>query len=143
LDLQPIAPLVFASIFSYLAAKVYRRMVPYPIVRAAVDFIAEYRVMERTAKSKRDIKKLKSMEPDYRKARRIILRSTIVKFVVLTSLYITGGIATALTAPFIESPFSFPLFTIHTDDDRLLIQSFFLYFIVFIYISLVFREHLL
>ncbi|MEB3779935.1 MAG: hypothetical protein GSR85_06875 [Desulfurococcales archaeon] len=143
MDIYPLAPLIFAVFFAYLAAKVYRKMIPYDAVKTAVDFIAQYRVLERTAKSKRDIKKLRTMEPEYKKARRVILRTTIVKFVVLTSMYISGGIATALVAPLIESPFYFPLFTLPTEDGRLLMQSFFIYFMIFIYVSLVYREYLL
>ena len=140
--LLPLLPFLMAISAAILAARVYRRIYPYEVVRTAIDVIAEYRALESMARGKRGKKKLRTREPEYRRARRIIFRSTIVKFFVLTSIYMTGGIAAALAYPVYRAPFKLPLLT-GTLDNVIVMPSFMLYFITFIYTSLVLRRMLL
>ncbi|MCE4602168.1 MAG: hypothetical protein F7C08_01020 [Desulfurococcales archaeon] len=142
MDLLPLFPPLLAVSSAILAIMVYRRIVPYDAIKTAIDIITEYRVLERGAKGKRAQKKLKTMEPEYRKARRLIFRSTMVKFLVLTSFYIAGGLAAVIVYPLIQSPYSLPLVTTEIDGITV-VPTFMLYFLAFIYASLVYRKHLL
>ncbi len=142
MDLLPLFPPLLAVSSAILAVMVYRRIVPYDAIKTAIDVIAEYRALERGAKGKRAQKKLKSLEPEYRRARRLIFRSTMVKFLILTSFYIAGGLASVIVYPLVKSPYSLPLVTTEINGATV-VPTFMLYFLAFIYTSLVYRKHLL
>lgn len=142
MNLLPLFPVLLAMASAILAIMVYRRVIPYEAIREAIDLVAEYRALERGARGKRAQKKLKAMEPEYRRARRLIFRGTLVKFLVLTSFYMTGGLAAVIVYPLVRSPYDLPLITTSIDGVTV-VPTFMLYFLVFIYTSLVYRKHLL
>ncbi len=143
MDLLPLLPVAMAFSSAILAVATYRRIIPYTAIKTAIDVIAEYRVLQREAKGKRALKKLKALEPEYARARRLVFRSTLVKFFILTSFYLAGGLASAISYPLYKTPYAFPLITTITQDGVVVAPTFMIYFLAFIYISLVFRKHLL
>jgi hypothetical protein len=99
-------------------------------------------MLERTVKGKRGERKLKAMRPEYMRARRVLVRSILVKFLVLTIFYVIGALFTASLVPVLLSPFHAPLITFMVEGVPVA-SSFIVYFMVFLFMTLVLREKLL
>jgi len=140
--LLPIIVISLPLLFAYSAITLYRSIYPYETVKKSIDFIAEYRRLERTVKGKRGERKLKALKPEYMKARRVLVRSILVKFLVLTIFYVIGALFTASLVPILFSPFHVPLITFMVDGVPVA-SSFIIYFMVFLFMTLVLREKLL
>ena len=76
------------------------------------------------------------------RARRILLRSVLAKFLVLTIFYVVGALFTAYTVPLLLSPFYAPLITLMVEGTPVA-SSFMIYFMVFLFVTLALREKLL
>ncbi|MCE4613280.1 MAG: hypothetical protein F7C07_05555 [Desulfurococcales archaeon] len=139
---QPLLAILVPLLFAYSAISLYRSIYPYEAVKRSMEVVAEYRRLERTAKGKRDERKLKSLRPDYIRARRTLVRSILAKFLILTIFYVIGALFTAYTVPLLLSPFHVPLITLMVEGVPVA-SSFMIYFMVFLFMTLVLRERLL
>ncbi len=138
----PLLILILPFLIIYSAASIYRSIYPFEVVRKALDTVAEYRLLKREAqvkKTKRIAKKLAAMEPEYKRARSIILRSTGVKLLLLISGYMAGSIIFLVVAPLLPSPYNIPILSF-THQGNIYTPAFLLYFIMFISYYLVFRD---
>ncbi|MEB3806426.1 MAG: hypothetical protein GSR73_02810 [Desulfurococcales archaeon] len=136
----PLLILIIPLVLALSTATLYRSIYPYERVKAAVDKMAEYRALRKqAASSKRLMKKLRSIEPEYRRAKRIVTRSIILKMVLLLVAYMLGSLLVLLYIPAIPAPFNLPPLTME-GNGAYYVFSPILYFLVYILVFLVFRD---
>lgn len=126
----------------FTTAYIYRSFFPKALVKRAIDIVAEYRMLESRARSKREIKKLRSLRPDYLRARRYLLKSVMTNFLLLTLFYIAGGLTIVSSYPVISTPIGIPFITVATDEGILLMPTLLIYFFMFLYAAMLFRDML-
>lgn len=142
---------VLASIASlYLAIAAYRALYPYDVVKRALEVASEYRSITAYLRSKRALRKARSMEPEYRRARSLILKTIIVKFILITLSYVSVALLLTTLMPMVEVPYHIPLVTfefrecpLDTTRSCTLMPTLYLHFFAFIYAMLLFRELML
>ncbi len=140
MDPGPLIAFIIPLVFSISAGATYRSIYSYDELRKALDKVAEYRVAKAKAgRGKRALKKLASLEPDYKRAKRLITKSIIVKMTLLIITYILGSIIVFVNAPVIISPFHLPPLTFIVKGVPY-VESLVIYFIVYIIVFLVFRD---
>ena len=137
----PLAALLFSVSTVYIAARVYQRFYPYRVVEAALEVVARYRELEEEARSgsKRAAKKLRLMEPEYGRARRLLFRSFIFKFALLMLTYTLAGALVLAVVPYAVVPFHLPPFTVIVEGSPVM-PGYYLHFLGFLYGALLFRE---
>lgn len=138
---------VMASFFSlYMAIVAYRTLYPLEEVRRAVEIASEYKSISGLLRGKRAVRRLKSMEPEYKKARSLILRSTVVKFILITLSYVSVSLMLTVIYPVVETPYYIPLITLHVEVDNreaIVMPILYLHFFVFLYAMLLYRDLIL
>lgn len=140
MDPTPLLVLVTPLVLSLSAAYTYRSIYPYEQVKRAVDKMTEYRLMKaKLGSGKRARKKLKAMEPEYRRAKRIITRSILVKMTLLLISYMLGSILVFVYVPAVPAPFSLPPLTVSADGGYYIVSAL-LYFLVYVVVFLAIRD---
>lgn len=143
---------ILASIASlYVAVSIYRLVYPYEDVRRALDIASEYRSLTAYVRSKRVARKAKMREPEYRRARSLILRTIFVKFALITLSYISVALLLTAVMPAVETPYYIPLVTFKFEECPgeggvracTIMPMLYLHFFTFIYAMLLFRELML
>lgn len=141
----PLASFLLPILAVYSVARIYRSVYPYESVKAALEAIAEYRLLSRSP-SKRAAKRARQLAPRARAARRMLLRALLFKMVALTGVFM----ATTLliwAAPLAYSPFELPLFTgralIGEGGETPVAYTPVLHLAGYIYALLLFRDYLL
>ena len=142
MDPAPLIVIVTPLLLVLSAASIYRSLYPYERVRWALDRVAEYRVLKRRARSKRDLKRLRALESEYREAKRIVARSLLVKLVLLLSGYVVGSILVLTVVPAVPSPYHLPPLTITVDGAPYML-SVTAYFVVYVILFFVLRDSFL
>lgn len=137
----PLVAILFGVASVYIAAKVYQRFYPYSVVEHALQVVARYRGVEEEARkgSKRAAKKLRLMEPEYRRARGLLFRSFLFKFGLLMLAYTLAGALVIAVVPYAVVPFHLPPFTIVVEGSPVM-PGYYLHFFSFLYGALLFRE---
>ncbi len=136
----PLLAFIIPLIFSLSAGATYRSIYPYERVKKAVDKIAEYRVVKaRLGKGKRAMKKLAQLEPEYKRAKRIVTRSIIVKMTLLLVTYLLGSTIVFINTPLLASPFHVPPLTVIVKGQPYM-SSLIAYFSVYVIVFIVFRD---
>lgn len=140
---------VIASITSlYIAVSLYRAVYPYEDVRRALEIAAEYRSITAYLRSKRALRRAKSREPEYRRARSLILRTILVKFTLITISYVSVALLLTFVMPVVPTLVYIPLVTFKYEDcsplgftgECILMPMLYLHFFTFIYAMLLFRD---
>ncbi|MEM0365687.1 MAG: hypothetical protein QXO93_01700 [Acidilobaceae archaeon] len=142
MDPLPLIAVLLSISALYTAGFIYRLIYPYEDVRRALEVASEYRSISAYIRSKRAVRKLKSIEPEYRRARGLIIKSIFIKFMLITLLYITTAFMIVILKPIVEVPFYIPLIVIQYEGSYYM-PMLYLYFISFIYGMLLFRELLM
>ncbi len=151
MNLVPLLAILVSIASLYIAVSVYRTLYPYEDVKRALEIASEYRSLTAYIRSKRAARKAKSREPEYRRARSLILRTTLVKFILITLSYVSVALALTAIMPVVETPYYIPLVTFRFDDcpiegvggECVLMPMLYLHFLTFIYAMLLFRELML
>jgi hypothetical protein len=151
LNPTPLIAIVVSITSLYIAVSLYRALYPYEDVRRALEIASEYRSLTAYIRSKRVARKAKSREPEYRRARSLILRTILVKFLLITLSYVSVALALTAIMPVVETPYYIPLITFKFEDcpvggvrgECILMPMLYLHFITFIYAMLLFRELML
>ena len=143
---QALAPL-FIIILAYLmvltTASIYRSVFPEEEIRKAVDTVSRYRTLKLEAeRSKRKQKKLRGMEPEYREAKRLLLKGFVFKTVIFMLTYVLGSLLFIYTMPAIISPYHIPGVTVRSDE-ICAAPSFILFFIAYMMFYFIHRDSFL
>ncbi|MCE4622218.1 MAG: hypothetical protein F7C82_02770 [Desulfurococcales archaeon] len=140
MDPYPLIVVIIPLMLSLSAASIYRSIYPYEQVKRAIDKMAEYRLMKsQMGTSKRARKKLKAMEAEYKRAKRTITRSIIVKMTLLLVSYMLGSILVFVYVPALPAPYSLPPLTVAAEGGYY-IMSAILYFLVYVVVFLSLRD---
>ena len=143
-SLIPFLAILLPLIFVYSSASIYRSIYPEEHVREALSTIAEYRRLSaESQRSKRKLKKLKAMEPQYRKARSLLLRSTLLKTVLLMVGYVAGSLLVTEVIPGLVSPYYVPGIVIISEGGVCVVPSLIVYFLAFILFYVALRDNFL
>ncbi len=138
----PLLVVILPVILVTSALSVYRTIYPLEAVREATQVVAEYRVLKQRAKSKKDIKRLRALEPRYRRARSLLIRSVFVKLALLLSGYVAGSILVFVTVPVLVAPFHLPPLTVAGESGYYML-SITAYFLVYVVLFIVLRDSFL
>ncbi len=141
-DLLPLFPALLGVLAALASVRAYRVLYPYNTIKAALEIIAEYRVLERNARDKRAKKKLARLEPEYKAARRLVSRSIIAKMIIIGIVYVSIGIIAVAMYPLYASPAPIPLISVNVDGSYV-VPSFMIYFMVYAVSILALRRYLL
>jgi len=148
--LIPLLVILTSMASLYMAIAVYRVIYPYEDVKRALEIASEYRSLTVYLRSKRAARKARSLEPEYKRARGLILRTILVKFTLITLSYISTALLVTLVMPAVEVPYHIPLVTFNfencpLDESRgcVLMPTLYLHFFAFIYAMLLLRESML
>jgi uncharacterized membrane protein (DUF106 family) len=140
LNPYPLIILVVPTVLALSTAVIYRSIYSYERVKSAVDKLAEYRALKAQAQSsKRLSKKLRAMEPEYRRAKRLITKSVVLKMFLLLIAYMLGSLLVFVYIPAIPAPFSLPPLTLETEGSYYALSAI-LYFFVYVLVFLIFRD---
>ncbi|MEN2999255.1 MAG: hypothetical protein ABDH61_01585 [Acidilobaceae archaeon] len=142
MDIAP-ALVMIASILSlYLSGLAYRFLFPYEETRRALEVATEYRSLSEYLRSKRGLRKLRSIGPEYKRARSLLLRGLMAKFVLITIAYVSVAFLSILAFPIAKVPFYIPLIVVEYEGS-LYMPMLYINFFSFIYAMLLFRELIL
>lgn len=137
---------VFSPLISvasvYVAGAAYRTLYPYSVVKEALEVVARYRSLDRKAReerSRRLEKKLRSMRPEYGKARSLLFKALLIKFAILMLVYTITGITLVAIQPFVVTPYKLPLIIVEVEEG-LVMPMLYVHFFMFMYSALLFRE---
>ena len=137
---SPLLAFIIPLIFSLSAGATYRSIYPYETVKRAIDKMAEYRLAKaKLGRGKRAAKKLAKIEPEYKRAKRLVTRSIIVKMTLLIVTYMLGSIIVFVNTPIIPAPFHLPPITVVVNGQPYM-ESLIIYFTVYVIVFLVFRD---
>ncbi len=142
IDLLPLFPALLGVLAALASVRAYRILYPYETVKAALEVVAEYRVLERSARDKRAKKKLARMEPTYKASRKLISRSIIAKMLIIGIVYVSIGIIAVAMYPLYNSPAPIPLLSVNVEGVYV-VPSFMIYFMVYAISILALRRYLL
>lgn len=135
-----------ALLMLYLAIRAYRSIYPLERVLGAMEVVAEYRsISSARRRSKRLERRLKSLEPDYRRARGLLFRTLIVKFLLLSAAYVSVGLMLTLLQPLVASPYYIPLVTERVEIEGAVVEVIpilYIHFFAFMYAVLLYRNML-
>ncbi len=151
MNLIPLLAVLASMASLYVAVSVYRTLYPYEDVRRALEIASEYRSLTAYVRSKRAARKAKSREPEYRRARSLILRTILVKFTLITLSYVSVALILTMIMPVVETPYYIPLITFKFEECPgeggvracTLMPMLYLHFFTFIYTMLLLRELML
>jgi len=138
----PIAALIMGLVSVYIAARIYQRFYPRHAIEWALETVARYRELEEEARrgSKRAVKKLKQLEPQYARARSLLFRSFLFKFGLLMLTYTVAGALVLAVVPYAVVPFHLPPLTVIVEGSPVM-PGYYLHFLSFLYGALLLREH--
>jgi len=141
LNPAPIAAVLLGISTVYLAGRLYQRFYPPESVLHALEVTKRYRDLEEEARkgSKRALKKLRLMEVEYRRARRLLFRSFLFKFGLLMLTYTVAGALVLAVIPYLVVPFHIPPLTV-VEGGTAYLPGYYLHFLSFLYGALLFRE---
>ncbi len=142
-SILPIIAAIASFLSLYIAIAAYRTLYSLEEVKKAVEIVAEYKSISALSKDKRAARRLKSMEPEYKKARSLILKSTIVKFALITLSYISFSLILTIIYPAVETPYYIPLITLHAElegREVIVMPILYLHFFIFLYAMLLYRD---
>lgn len=142
MDPLPFLVVVVPLIMGLSSIAVYRSIYPYQMVKEALETVAAYRALKARARSKRDFKKLASMESDYRRARRIMTRALILKMILLLASYTAGSLFVFAVIPFLPSPYYIPFLTVEAEGSYYVV-SVTVYFLVYVILFITLRDSFL
>ncbi len=142
MNTTPLLAIVLPITLVLSAIAIYRSLYPYERVRRATEIVAEYRVLKSRARSKKDLKRLRVLESEYREARRLVFRALIVKLVLLLSGYVSGSIILLVAAPVLLAPFHLPPLTVAGEEGYYML-SITAYFLVYVALFIVLRDSFL
>jgi len=142
LDLLPFVIIIVPVLMGLSAIAIYRSIYPYRVVKQALETVATYRALKAQARSKRDLKRLSSLEPEYKRARRIVTRALITKMVLLLVSYTAGSLFVFAIAPFIPSPYYIPFLTVAAEGGYYIITVT-IYFLVYVVLFITLRDSFL
>lgn len=145
-SILPILAVIASFSSLYVAIVAYRTLYPLEEVRKAVEITSEYRSISGLLRGKRATRRLKSMEPEYKKARSLILRSTVVKFILITLSYVSVSLMLTVIYPVVETPYYIPLITLYVEVDgreAIVMPVLYLHFFIFLYAMLLYRDLIL
>ncbi len=142
--LLPLLNIILPFLFVYSSASIYRSIYPEDVIKRSLASIAEYRKAKAEAsKSKRQLKKLRVLEPQYRAARSVLLRSTLVKTMLLMLGYIAGSLLLTSIMPGLASPYYVPGIIATTGQGVCVIPSLIVYFLAFLLFYIAMRDNFL
>ncbi len=141
--MDPYPLLVFLAPLPALAvaALAYRSIYPRHRIEEALRIAREYQELKAQGRSKRVLKKLRSMEPLYRDARGLLFRSLIVKMLLVASIYTATSMSMAARYAF-PSPAKIPLLTL-THSGSPYMHALVLHFLGYLYALILMRDTLL
>jgi len=142
LDLLPFTIIIVPVLMGLSAIAIYRSIYPYSVVKQALETVAMYRALKAQAKTKRDLKRLAQLEPEYQKAKRLVTRALIVKMILLLVSYTAGSLFVFAIAPAIPAPYYIPFLTIAAEGGYYII-SVTLYFLVYVILFITLRDSFL
>ncbi|MCS7107280.1 MAG: hypothetical protein NZ902_04155 [Acidilobaceae archaeon] len=142
MDIAP-ALVMIASILSlYLSGLAYRFLFPYEETKRALELATEYRSLSEFIRSKRGLRKLRSIGPEYKKARSFLLRGLLAKFIMITIAYVGVALLSTLAFPVAKVPFYIPFIVVEYEGSFYM-PMLYINFFSFIYAMLLFRELIL
>ncbi len=146
-SLQALAPLfllIIPFLFVYSSAVIYRSIYSEETIKKALEKISEYRRIKADAEKghKRKLKKLKALQPEYKAARGLLLKSTLVKTLLILVTYVIGSLLFMMTMPVLVSPYYIPILTI-IREGTCLAPTFLLYFLSFVVFYTIYRDNFL
>lgn len=142
MDPAPLVSALLSFLSLYLSVILYRKLFPYEKMKEAMERASEYRALSSHARDKRAERRLRAIEPEYRRARSLFFRGLLFKFFVITILYVIVATASLLIRPVIEVPFYLPLLTSYSEG-TIYMPILYINFFSFIYGMLLFRDSLL
>lgn len=129
------APLLVLGAVAYT----YRRIFPKSLIEEQLNLIGEYKALERRGRGKRAVKKLRSLEPRYKRARRILLFSNLFKFMMVILAYMATSLYIVVSVPPEPAPAYIPVLTVETTEG-LVVNPLTVHFMGYMYAIIVFRE---
>lgn len=140
LNPYPLLVVIVPLMLSLSAASIYRSIYPYEEVKRAIDKMAEYRLAKsRLSSTKRGRKKLKAMEAEYKRAKRIVTRSIVLKMTLLLVSYMLGSILVFVYIPALPAPYYLPPLTVAAEGGYYIVSAI-LYFLVYVVVFLSLRD---
>ncbi len=110
---MPLSLILLAFLSSLLVGYIGRRISDKPGYIEAKKILAEYNLIKREAgRDKRLLKKMRRMEPEVKRARRLLLIVNIEKAFVFFAVYAATLIVAGVAYGYFYTPIYVPLFTI-------------------------------
>ncbi|MEB3816701.1 MAG: hypothetical protein LRS46_01990 [Desulfurococcales archaeon] len=141
MDLYPLLVFVAPIPSLAVAAVAYRSIYPRERLEEAIAIVKEYQELRAMGRSKRILRRLRSLEPSYRHARGVLLRASLVKMLFILSMYMATSLTLAARYAF-PSPARIPLITIEHGGTPY-IHALFIHFLGYLYALVLFRDTLL
>jgi len=139
-DLYPLVVFLAPIPSLAVAAMAYRSMYSRARIEEALRVVREYQQLG-SSRSKRALKKMRSMEPLYREARGLLLRATLVKMLLVASVYTATSLSMAARYAF-PAPAGIPILTL-TSGGQPYMHAMVLHFLGYIYALILLRDTLL
>jgi hypothetical protein len=139
-DLYPLAVFLAPIPSLAVAAIAYRSIYPRARIEEALRVVREYQQL-RGSRSKRALKKMRSMEPLYREARSLLLKATLLKMLLVASVYTATSLSMAARYAF-PAPARIPILTL-THEGQPFMHALVLHFLGYIYALVLLRDTLL
>jgi len=140
LDLYPLMVFLVPLPALAVAAMAYRSIYSRHRIEEALRLVREYQQL-RGSRSKRALKKMRSMEPLYRESRSLLLKATLVKMVLVASIYTATSLSIASRYAF-PAPARIPLLTM-THGGQPYMHAMILHFLGYLYALILLRDTLL
>jgi uncharacterized membrane protein (DUF106 family) len=110
---MPLVLVLLALISSVFMGYIGRRLSDRPGYNEAKKIVAEYEALKKAAsKDKRLTKKLRRLEPEARRARRMLVRISVEKALVFFAIYAATLMVALVSYQYVYTPIYVPLFTI-------------------------------
>lgn len=142
MDAAPAVAALLSFLSLYASIALYRRFFPYEKMKEAVEKASEYKVLSSHARDKRSERRLRALEPEYKRARSLFFRGLFFKFLIITLLYVMVATASVVVRPIVEVPFYLPLLTSYSEGISYM-PILYVNFFSFIYGMLLFRDLML
>ncbi|MEB3825559.1 MAG: hypothetical protein LRS47_02690 [Desulfurococcales archaeon] len=135
---------ITAIIFSWIAVLTSKALVNEEAVRRALEIIEEYRrMLSESASRPRLRKKLRAMEAQYKKARKLVLFNSMKRMAVLVLAYSVSSVLVMVSVgTSIISPIYIPGITLNVNN-AYYVPTVLVHFLGYIYALLLFRRELI
>ena len=114
---MPLGLVLLALVSSILMGHIGRRISDKPGYVEARRVVAEYEALKKAAgRDRRLTKKLRRIEPEARRARRLLVKVNLLKAFVFFFIYAATLIVAAVSYQYFYTPIYVPIFTVFHDD---------------------------